>query len=92
VQVAPWRQFFDLAGHAPPTQQIRHLVIRNVTGSFRSFGTMRGNPGDTLSDITLENIDVTLTDPQFNLGATKNLTFNNVKVNGLAYAVPRATP
>ena len=92
IQIAPWRQFFDLQGHAPPSQRISHLTIRNVTGSFRSFGGIRGNPGDTISDITLENFDVKLADPQLIVGATENLVFTNVKVNGMAYAVPAATP
>ena len=92
LQVAPWRQFFDLQGHAAPTQRISRVTIRNVTGDFRSFGTLRGNPGDKLGDITLENIDVKLADPRLALGETENLAFNNVKVNGQPYAVPAATP
>jgi len=92
LQVAPWRQFFDLQGHAPPTQRISHVTIRNVTGSFRSFGTLRGNPGDTLGDITLENVDVKLTDPKLSLGQTKNLVFTNVRVNGAPASVPAPTP
>jgi alpha-L-rhamnosidase len=92
VQVAPWMQFFDLAGHAPPTQRISHVTLRNITGTFGSFGGLRGNPGDTLSDITLENIDVTLADPKLRLGKTENLVFDNVRVNGADYPVPPATP
>jgi alpha-L-rhamnosidase len=92
LQIASWRQFFDLKGYAPPTQQISHVTIRNVTGSFRSFGTLRGNPGDTLADITLENIDVKLTDPQLSLGQTENLVFRNVVINGAPVAVPQPTP
>jgi alpha-L-rhamnosidase len=92
LQVAPWRQFFDLAGHAPPTQRISRVTIRNVTGSFRSFGTLRGNPGDTLGDITLENFDVRLSDPRLSLGETSNLVFTNVRVNGQPYPVPAAPP
>jgi polygalacturonase len=92
VQVAPWRQFFDLEGHAPPTQRISHVTLRNITGSFGSFGTLHGNPGDTISDITLENIDVQLADPRLSLGKTENLVFDNVKVNGADYPVPPVTP
>jgi polygalacturonase len=92
LNVAPWRQFFDLEGHAPPTQRIGHLTIRNVTGSARSFGTLRGNPGDTLGDITLENVNVQLTDPKLVLGQTENLVFTNVQVNGKPYPVPPAAP
>jgi len=92
LQVAPWRQFFNLDGHAAPTQRISHLTIRNVTGAFRSFGTLRGNPGDTLGDITLENVDVQLAEPRLALGQTENLVFKNVRVNGAPYPVPPATP
>jgi polygalacturonase len=92
VQVAPWMQFFDLGGHAQPTQRISHVTLRNITGTFGSFGGLRGNAGDTLSDITLENIDVTLTDPKLHLGKTENLVFDNVRVNGEDYPVPPATP
>jgi alpha-L-rhamnosidase len=92
LNVAPWRQFFDLQGHAPPTQRIGHLTIRNVTGSARSFGTLRGNPGDTLGDITLENVNIQLADPKLVLGQTENLVFTNVQVNGKPYPVPAATP
>jgi len=92
LRVAPWMQFFNLEGHAPPTQRISHVTIRNVTGSFRSFGTLGGNPGDTLSDITLENIDVKLANPHLGLGQTENLVFDNVRVNGAPYPVPQAVP
>jgi alpha-L-rhamnosidase len=92
LQVAPWRQFFDLQGHAPPTQRISGLTIRNVTGSFHSFGGIRGNPGDTIRNITLENFDVKLAEPRLDLGPTEHVVFTNVKVNGMACAVPAATP
>jgi polygalacturonase len=89
VQVAPWRQFFDLQGHAPPVQRISHVTLRNITGTFGSFGTLHGNPGDTISDITLENIDVKLTgDASLSVGKTDHLVFDNVRVNGADYAVP----
>ena len=72
LQVAPWKQFFDLQGQPAPTQRISHLTIRNVSGEFRSFGTLRGNPGDTLADITLENVDIKLKEPVLNLGQVAN--------------------
>lgn len=83
LQVAPWRQFFDLQGHAPPTQEIRGVTIRNVSGAFRSFGTLRGNPGDRLSGIALQNIHVTLSDPRLDVGSGVGLTLTDVTVNGL---------
>lgn len=88
LNVAPWRQFFDLQGHAPPTQQIHHVLLRNIRGSFRSFGVLQSNPGDTLSDIVLENVHLTLADPKLNLGPVQGLVFRDVTVNGAAYSGP----
>jgi polygalacturonase len=92
VQVAPWRQFFDLQGHAPPVQRISHVVLRNITGTFGSFGTLHGNPGDTISDIVLQNIDVRLADPRLSVGPVENLVFDHVVVNGVATEAPAAGP
>jgi hypothetical protein len=74
-------------------QRISHVTLRNITGTFGSFGTLHGNPGDTISDITLENIDVKLTgDVVFRVGKTDHLVFDNVRVNGADYAAPAAAP
>ena len=48
LNMAPWTQFIDLQGQPAPSREVDHLTIRNVTGAFRTFGTLRGNPGDTL--------------------------------------------
>jgi len=69
------------------------VTLRNITGTFGTFGTLHGNPGDMLSDITLENIDVKLTgDPHLSAGKTENLVFDNVRVNGEDSPVPAAKP
>ncbi len=88
INVAPWTQFFDLQGQPPPSRAVDHITIRNVSGSYRTFGVLHGNPGDTLRDITLENIAVTLANPALDLGATENLTVKNVVVNGQPYVPP----
>lgn len=92
LNVAPWMQFFDLQGHAPPTQKIRHVVLRNISGTFRSFGILRGNPGDSISDIRLENVNVKLADPHLILGKVEGLVFENVVVNGQAVPSPEGGP
>lgn len=88
LNVAPWRQFFNLAGHAPPTQKISHVVLRDVRGSFRAFGVLQGNPGDTLSGIVLENVHLTLADPTLRAGPGVGLVFREVTVNGRPAAAP----
>ena len=88
LEVSPWTQFFNLAGHKPPSREISNLTIRNVSGTFRTFGVLHGNPGDLLTHILLENIDLQLKDPHLNLGPTQDLVFKNVKVNGQPFTVP----
>jgi hypothetical protein len=49
---------------------------------------LRGNPGDVLRDITLENVVVQMADEEFSVGQIENLTLNNVVVNGRPYLLP----
>jgi polygalacturonase len=88
LNVAPWTQFFDLKGHEPPSRTVNNVTIRNVSGEFYTLGTLRGNPGDTLRDITLENIDLKLEDPRFEPGAVTNFLLKNVRVNGESFSLP----
>jgi len=90
LNVAPWRQFFDLKGHRSPPRTVRNITLRNIRGEFASLGALGGNPGDTLQDITLENIDLKLADTRFELGDVKNLKLNQVMINGASFAVAAA--
>jgi len=53
--------------------------------------SLRGNPGDTLRNFTLENITLKLEDEKLALGVVKDVTITNVTVNGKAYVLPAAT-
>jgi polygalacturonase len=86
LNVAPWTQFFDLKGHVPPVRTVNDITLRNITGSFHNFGHLGGNPGDTLRDITLENIDLKLVDTGFQPKDVRNLVVKNVVFNGAPYA------
>lgn len=88
LNVAPWTQFFDLKGHAPPKRQVNNITLRNIRGMFHNLGTLGGNPGDTLRDITLENIDLKLTDDRFQPKDVAKLVMKNVLLNGKSRGVP----
>ena len=90
LNIAPWRQFFDLQGQPPPSRQVSDITIRNVRGTYRALGVLQGNPGDILRNITLENINVTLTDTRFVPGPVENLVIKNVAINGKPLALPGA--
>ena len=92
INVAPWTQFFDLKGQPPPSRTVNNITLRNISGEYGSFGTLRGNPGDVLRDITLENVNIKLGNDRFAPGPTENCVVKNVVVNGKPYVLPAAVP
>jgi polygalacturonase len=91
ISVAPWKQYFDLQGHAPPTRAIHNVTISNIHGKFGSFGTIHGNAGDVIDHITFQNIDVQLTNPKPPaIIGVDDLVIKNVKINGNDYSGPEA--
>lgn len=82
LNVAPWKQFFDLKGHAPPARTVNNITIRNVTGEFYTLGSLGGNPGDVLRDIALEDVDLKLEDVNFEPKGVEGFVMKNVRVNG----------
>ena len=92
LNVAPWMQFFDLKGQPPPARQVNNIMLRNITGRYRTLGVLGGNAGDVLRDITLENVDVQLADENFRLGPVQNLQMKNITVNGKPFVPPAVTP
>jgi alpha-L-rhamnosidase len=63
IGIAPWTQYEDLQGQPRPTHTVRNITMSNIKGAFGVFGSIRPNPGDTIEEITLEDIDVKLTPP-----------------------------
>ena len=88
--IYPWNRNADLQGQPPPKSIVRNITITNITGSCGSFGVIQGNPGQTeISDITLENIDVTLKGGKCEVGKVNKLTMKNVMVNGKPFSLIR---
>lgn len=63
VTMAPWSQYFDLQGHPQPSRKVQNITMTNITGTFGTFGSIAGGPGDVIENVTFENIDVQLTGP-----------------------------
>jgi alpha-L-rhamnosidase len=84
INLAPWTQYFDLGGHAPPDQLVENVSISNVTGSTTGFGRIEGPAHSVVRDITLENIDLKVSKPGAIIKNVQGLKLENVKLNGLA--------
>ena len=92
INMAPWKQFFDLKGQAPPKSTVRNLTLADIKGTCGSFGIIQGNAGQTdISDVTLSDIDVQVKNPSLKTGDVTNLKIENVMVNGSPFSLPTAT-
>jgi polygalacturonase len=80
--VKPWTQFFDLQGHEPPQSVVRNVVVRNLQGNVRSLGELRGNDGDLIENVTLENIQLTADNGNLVTNFTDEITTIDVEING----------
>jgi hypothetical protein len=54
------------------------------------MGSLRGTVGDSISDITFENINLNVANTNLTLGPTSNVTLKNFAVNGAWYVLPDA--
>ncbi len=83
--VKPWTQFFDLQGAEPPKSVVRDVVVRGLRGTVRSLGELRGNEGDEIKNVTLEDIEVEARGSRLRVGDVEGLVFKDVVVNGVPY-------
>jgi polygalacturonase len=86
--VSPWSQYFDLKGQQPPKSLVRNVVISNIKGTGGSLGKIIGNPNTEFGEIILKNANVQLKTTDFELSKLSSLKFENVTVNGAAFATP----
>lgn len=85
--VKPWTQFFDLKGHAPTTSVVRNVVLRNISGSVGSLGELRGNPGDVIEGVLLEDVELTVEHTQLRTDAAAAIELKNVQINGAPFTL-----
>ena len=80
--VKPWTQFFDLAGHEPPSSTVRNVTVRNVTGSVRTLGELRGHERVAIEGVVLQDINVKAAQPTLNAAEDAEIRFTRNWVNG----------
>lgn len=88
LSIEPWTQYFDLKGLPRPNSVVRNISASNITGSYESIGSIKPHDHVKVSDITLENINLTLKNDRLRLGDVENLVIKNVIVNGKPLANP----
>ena len=91
MNVAPWTQFFDLKGHAPPSRTVSGVTLRGISGSLDTLGTLRGNPGDILEHIRLEDLDLRPRDQSFPCGILRDSSATRVTINGKPWNLPQVS-
>jgi polygalacturonase len=91
--IQPWSQYKDLKGAAPPKSIVRNVTLRDVTGRFGAFGTIKPNVGQTaISDIRIEGMRVQLAqDATPAISGATGVRFTDVVVNGRPIAAPAYT-
>jgi len=97
ISIEPWTQYFDLKGQEAPTQIVENISLSNVNGSAREFGRISGPEKSVLRKIILENVDLTMKNPEVTVDLdgksapakgseirkVEELTLNNVRINGI---------
>jgi alpha-L-rhamnosidase len=82
INLAPWTQYFDLAGHAPPSQLVENVSIVNVTGTTTAFGKIDGPAKAVVRDLTLKDIDLKVSKTDAAIKNVQGLKVDNVMLNG----------
>lgn len=89
IFIAPWSQYKDLKGHAPPRSTVRNVTLSGLKGRFGSFGSIRPNPGQTtIRDIRFKDFDLQLSQGALEATGVMGLTFDKVAVNGQPAVAP----
>lgn len=79
-----WSQFFDLKGHTEiPKSQSNNITLRNIDFECETFFDVVSSKNNTLTDFTLENMNVKATKGDVDKTQVQNLVLKNVIVNGV---------
>lgn len=82
ISMSPWTQFFNLNGSTEkPVGILRNVKVSNINVKCRSFGAMKGNASDQVSNVVFSNINATADKSGFST-AYSDIKLDNVVVNG----------
>jgi polygalacturonase len=89
IEVAPWKQFFDLGGSTErPFGTVRNITMSNIKVQCNRFGDLEGNANDKVSDIIFKNIDATAKTDGLKTKYHR-IKLENVLVNGKALTITK---
>ncbi len=91
ISIAPWSQYFDLKGQPAPSQLVENVTVSNITGKASGFGVIAGPEKSVVRNITLENIDLQLKNPEVKIKNVEGLKVSNVKINGAPFTPEKGT-
>lgn len=68
-----------------PISKVSDILVENITGEAQDFGTLSGGRTATVSNVTLRNINVTVTrNAELNTAGVTGVTLKNVSVEKVA--------
>jgi alpha-L-rhamnosidase len=85
ISIEPWTQFFDLKGQPEPTQLVTDVTLEGITGTAGGFGRVDGPKRATVRNLTLRDIDLTLTNAKVSIKNVTGLAVENVKFGGVPF-------
>ncbi len=87
LQIKPWTQFFNMEGSAAkPYAIVRNINFSDIDVSCETLGMFKGNPTDSISNITLKNIRAQVKNTEIDV-PYETVKFENVKVNGKEFVL-----
>jgi polygalacturonase len=67
----------------PPRAVIRHISVSDIHGTYGSLGTIASNANTDITDVSLKDINVKVTNTKLNAAGVNGLMFENVNVNDM---------
>ena len=84
ININPWTQFFDNKGRTDmQVSRGDHLTVRNCRFECDTYFNVKTDEEHYhLSNITLEDLDITAVNTECDLTAAENFTVRNVRITG----------